>query len=98
MIIDVIASPLKTKRFRAIINDKGLKKSMDFGSKFAKTYIDNATDLERDNYLKRHGMNPLEKDLINNYFIITPSLLSAHLLWGKHRSIMKNVAELNKRL
>ena len=71
---------------------------MDFGSKNATTYIDGATELERENYLKRHGLNPLEKNLINNYSAITPSLLSAHILWGNHRSIMKNVDELNKML
>jgi hypothetical protein len=98
IIKDIIPSPLKSKRFRAIVNDNGIKKSLDFGSKFAKTYIDGATDLERENYLKRHGLNPLEKDKINNYSQITPSLLAAHLLWGKNRSIMKNVNELNKRL
>ena len=98
MITDIIVSPLKTKRFRAIINDKGLKKYMDFGSKNANTFIDSATETDRENYLKRHGTNPLEKDLINNYSMITPSLLSAHLLWGKHRNIIKNVAELNKRI
>jgi len=98
LIKDVINSPLKTKRFRVVIVDAGLKKNMDFGSKNAKTYIDGATDLERENYLKRHGSNPLEKKLINNFTLITPSLLSAHLLWGNHRSIIKNADELNKRL
>lgn len=98
MIQDVISSPLKSKRFRAIIVDKGVKKYMDFGSKFANTYIDKATDLERTNYIKRHSMNPLEKDIINDFSQITPSLLSRYLLWGEHRSIIKNVEELNKRL
>jgi len=98
IIKDIIPSPLKSKRFRVIVNDNGLKASVDFGSKNAKTYIDGATDLERENYLKRHGANPLEKNLINNYSSITPSLLSAHLLWGNHRNIIKNIDELNRRL
>jgi hypothetical protein len=100
---DVISSPLKSKRFRAIIVDngtqeKGLKRSVDFGSKYAKTYIDGATDAERANYIRRHSMNPLEKDIIDDFSQITPSLLSRHLLWGEHRSIIKNVDELNQRL
>jgi hypothetical protein len=98
MIKDVIKSPLKTKRFRAIIVDKGNTKYIDFGSKNANTYIDGATDLQRKNYLKRHEANPLEKNLINNYSSITPSLLSSKLLWGNHKSITKNRNELNKRL
>ena len=97
MIDDIIDSPLKSKRFRAIIIQNG-KKSMDFGSKYAKTYIDGATDIQRENYIKRHSMNPLEKDIINNFSQITPSLLSRHILWGDYRSIIKNVDELNKRL
>ena len=98
LVQDVISSPLKTKRFRAIIIDKGLKTSVDFGSKYAKTYIDGATDIDRANYIKRHSMNPLEKDIINDFTKITPSLLSRHILWGEKRSIIKNVDELNKRL
>jgi len=98
LIQDVISSPLKSKRFRAIIVEKGLKRSVDFGSKYAKTYIDGATDIERVNYIRRHSKNPLEKEIIDDFSQITPSLLSRHLLWGEHRSIIKNVDELNQRL
>lgn len=98
MIQDIISSPLKSKRFRAIIIQNGQKKSMDFGSKYAKTFIDGATDIQKENYIKRHSMNPLEKDKINDFSQITPSLLAKHILWGQHRSIIKNVDELNKLL
>jgi hypothetical protein len=97
MIDDIIDSPLKSKRFRAIIIQNG-KKSIDFGSKGAKTYIDGATDIQRENYIKRHSMNPLEKNIINNFSQITPSLLSRYILWGDHRSISKNMNDLNTKL
>jgi hypothetical protein len=105
MIIDVKPSPLKTKRFRATIlkhdgksgsdgQPKVLK--IDFGLKGGVTYIDNMrTTQERYNYLQRHLANPIEKKLIEN-LVPSPSLLSALLLWGKHKSLEKNVEELNK--
>ena len=103
MITDIRPSPLKTKRFRAtILKHDGTKQRIDFGLKDGVTYIDklpNGTSVrttqERNNYLKRHLANPIEKKLIEN-LIPSPSLLSALLLWGKHTSLEKNVDELNK--
>jgi len=102
MIIDIRPSPLKMKRYRATIkmhdrksdNEKLLK--IDFGLKDGVTYIDNMrTSQERHNYLQRHLANPIEKKLIEN-LIPSPSLLSALLLWGKSKSLEKNVETLNK--
>jgi len=98
MIIDIRPSPLKMKRYRATIkmhdNEKLLK--IDFGLKDGVTYIDNMrTTQERHNYLQRHLANPIEKKLIEN-LIPSPSLLSALLLWGKSKSLEKNVETLNK--
>ena len=97
MIIDIIPSPLKNKRYRAIIiKHNGDKQNIDFGLKDGVTYIDNMrTSQERHNYLQRHLANPIEKKLIEN-LIPSPSLLSALLLWGKHKSLDKNVDELNR--
>ena len=53
LIQDVISSPLKSKRFRAIVKLNGEKYSIDFGSKYAKTYIDGASETEKENYLKK---------------------------------------------
>jgi hypothetical protein len=97
MIVDIKPSPLKTKRFRAtILKHDGTKQRIDFGQKDGVTYIDNMrTSQERHNYLQRHLGNPTEKKLIEN-LIPSPALLSATLLWGKHKSLSKNVDELNK--
>lgn len=97
MIIDIRPSPVKNKRYRAIIlKHNGEKQKIDFGLKDGVTYIDGMrTTQERHNYLQRHLANPIEKKLIEN-LIPSPSLLSALLLWGKHTSLEKNVKELNK--
>lgn len=97
MIIDLKPSPLKTKRFRAtILKSDEKKQKIDFGLKDGVTYIDNMrTSQERHNYWQRHLGNKTEEKLITN---LTPSasVLSAYLLWGKHKSLEKNVEELNK--
>jgi hypothetical protein len=96
-IIDIKSSPVKNKRFRAtVLEHNGTVLKIDFGMKNGKTYIDNMRTLqERNNYLARHLANPIEKKLIEN-LIPSPSLLSALILWGKHKSLEKNVEELNK--
>jgi hypothetical protein len=103
MITDIKPSPVKNKRFRAtILLHNGKEKKIDFGLKDGRTYIDKLpngaplrTTQERHNYLQRHLANPIEKKLIEN-LVPSPSLLSATLLWGKHKSLEKNVKELNK--
>ena len=97
MITDIRPSPLKMKRYRAtILKEDGSKQKIDFGLKDGVTYIDNMRKTqERHNYLQRHLANKKEKYLIEN-LIPSPSLLSATLLWGKYKSLEKNVEELNK--
>jgi len=91
MIIKVEASPVKTKRFRAFM-DNG--KYWDFGLDGAKTYIDHKDKKLRLNYLKRHLGNPTEKELITN-LVPSASLFSAYLLWGKYTDLQKNINHLN---
>jgi hypothetical protein len=97
MIIDIKPSPTKYKRYRAtILQHNGVEKKIDFGLKDGTTYIDNMrTTQERHNYWQRHLANNTEKKLIEN-LVPSPSLLSAMLLWGKSKSLEKNVEELNK--
>ena len=96
MITDIKLSPLKYKRYRAtILKQDGSKQKIDFGLKNGITYIDGRTKVERENYIKRHLGNPIEKRLIEN-LIPSPSLLSMKLLWGKYNELEKNVNELNK--
>lgn len=95
MITEILPSPRKNKRFRAVITRDGKRVNVDFGYAGATTYIDGATDKVRENYLKRHIANATEKRLIEN-LVISPALMSAKLLWGSSRDILRNIASLNQ--
>jgi hypothetical protein len=90
-IIEVIDSPRKGKRFRAILNDG---KKIDFGLDTGSTYIDHHDKQKRMAYIARHLGNIREKKLIDN-LIPSPALFSMVLLWGKHTNIDDNIKELN---
>jgi hypothetical protein len=95
MIVDIKPSPLKNKRYRATVRlHSGGVKIIDFGYPGATTFIDGATETTRENYLKRHRGNPTEERLIREK-IASPALLSAAILWGKHRNIADNIKALN---
>jgi hypothetical protein len=85
-------SPVKTKRFRAIM-DNG--KKFDFGYEGAFTYLDGADDKVRAAYRKRHYANKTEKELIDN-LVPSASLLSYYVIWGETRDAKKNVELLNE--
>jgi len=94
MIIKIVDSPLKNKRYRAELKDG---RKIDFGLRGGFTYIDGADTLVRTNYWRRHLGNKTENRLIHD-LVLSPSLLSAYVLWGQSRSIEKNVSVLNKLL
>ena len=93
-IIKLQPSPLKTKRYRVILEDNS---HFDFGLDTGKTYIDGVSDLTRTNYRLRHLGNPIEKRLISS-LTPSPSLFSYYILWGESRSIEENIKKLNKML
>lgn len=102
MIISIKSSPLKTKRLRATIRrEDGSEHTIDFGFKsalrFGKTWVDGATEQQRDAYWARHRGNDTEKRLIDN-LVLSPATLSAHILWGETRSIELNRQRLNRLL
>ena len=94
MIQEVISSPLKTKKYRAIMSD-GSK--IDFGLKGSSTYLNHKDETKRTNYRVRHLANDRENYLIKN-FIPSPSLLSFYLLWitGNLEHNIKYLNELLK--
>ena len=61
MIIQVINSPVKNKKYRAIMSD-GSK--IDFGLKGSSTYLDHKDETKRNNYRVRHLANNREHYLI----------------------------------
>jgi hypothetical protein len=94
-ILNISDSPLKTKRFRILL-DNG--KHYDFGMKEKhNTYIDHRDKARRERYLIRHYNSKREQPYIKNA-IPSPALFSYYILWGNSYSIKKNIKELNKLL
>jgi len=91
-IIEVIDSPRKGKRFRAILNDG---KKIDFGLDTGSSYIDHHDKQKRLAYIARHLGNLSEKRLIDN-LVPSPALFSMVLLWGKYTNIDDNIRYLNQ--
>jgi hypothetical protein len=94
MIQEVITSPLKTKKYRAIMSD-GSK--IDFGLKGSSTYLDHKDETKRTNYRVRHLANDKEHYLIKNV-LPSPALLSFYLLWGPYTILDNNIKYLNELL
>jgi hypothetical protein len=91
-IIDIKPSEKANKRFQVTLNNG---ETFDFGYKNGSTYIDHHDKNKRLNYWLRHKKNPNEETLLLN-FIPSPSLFSAHLLWGQSRNINNNIKILNR--
>ena len=87
MLLDVVKSNRKNKRFMAIFLN-GTK--IHFGLKGGSTYIDHHDILKRFNYLKRHEVNENWDDPY------TPATLSAYLTWGNNKTLIDNMKEFNK--
>ncbi len=94
MINVVITSPVKNKKYRAIMSD-GSK--IDFGLKGSSTYLDHKDETKRNNYKVRHLANDKEKSLIKN-LMPSPALLSYYLLWGHNSNLEHNIKYLNQLL
>ncbi len=94
MIVNIEKSHVKNKRYRVTL-DTG--KTYDFGLLGGETYIDHHDKIKRQNYWARHYANPAEKELIDN-FTPSPATFSAYLLWGNHKTLDKNIAELNRHM
>jgi hypothetical protein len=91
MIVSILPSPLKHKRFRVILNNG---KHYDFGLDIGRTYIDHHDEVKRKNYWSRHYVGQ-EKKLIDN-LTPSPALFSAYILWGNDTDLYENIDELNK--
>jgi hypothetical protein len=80
-----VKSNLKDKRYALILP----KKTIHFGSKNGFTYIDGATEKQKENYLKRHATN-------ENWDEINSGSLARFILWND-RDLDKNIADYRKR-
>ena len=86
MLLDVVKSNRKNKRFMAIFSN-GSK--IHFGS-HGLSYIDHRDVFKRLNYLKRHEVNENWDDPY------TAGALSSYLLWGNNTTLKDNIKEFNK--
>jgi hypothetical protein len=91
-IVNIIPSIKKNKKYTAILSTG---KEIDFGLDGSLTYLDHKDKTKRENYWKRHMGNKTERNLIENH-IVSPSLLSAVLLWGRYDNLEDNIKLLNK--
>ena len=87
MLIKIVKSNQKNKRFMAIFSDG---KKTHFGQEGGSTYIHHHSFNKRFNCLKRHDVN---EDWNDPYKAGT---LSAYLLWGKHKTFKENIRDFNK--
>ena len=94
MIKDIINSPVKTKKYRALMSDGS---TIAFGLKSSSTYLDHKDKTKRNNYRARHLGNDREYYLIKNN-IPSPALLSYYLLWGPYTTLHQNINYLNELL
>jgi len=65
------------------------RKQISFGSKGSVTFISGATDLQKENWLKRHSVR-------EDWTKINPGSLSRFILWSK-RTLAGGIAEFRKR-
>ena len=79
----------KGKRFFLSMPNFG--HSHHFGSDVGKTYIDGRTDKEREAWIARHQGDRGWDNIHSGIYY------SRHLLWGKHKSLKKNIKELEKK-
>jgi len=92
-IIEIIDSPRKGKRYRAIFDDG---KKIDFGLDNPRygTYLDHHSRERRKAYWARHYGSDTERELLE-WIVPSPATLSAFILWGTTTDMKKNVDELN---
>lgn len=77
---------------KAIFTRKnGKTKTINFGLKGAKTFINSADEKTRQNYLKRHA--PRENWNVPD----TAGSLSARIKWGSSKNINENIRAFKKR-
>jgi len=80
-------SSKKDKRYDAVFDGK----TIPFGAKGAKTYVDSATDKTKQAWLARHSV----RGTFNNPR--SASSLSKHILWGPTKSVRSNLKSFKKK-
>ena len=88
---DVIKSPVKNKKFRAVFDDNGKIKNVDFGDSRYQDYTQHHDPERRRLYRIRHA-----RDLETNN-VRSPGYLSYYILWGDSTDINQNIADYKRK-
>lgn len=90
-LVSVVRTPNERKEFKAVFKIQDRQKIVRFGT--ASNFVTNAkkTEKDRQNYIARHRVR---EDFSNP---TTAGALSRFILWGKSRSLRKNVTDFKKR-
>ena len=87
----------KNKRFTAYFNKDGKTEKVEFGAKNGNTFLDHKDKTKKENYIKRHSSNPLEKPFLNKKkFANKPSNLAKGLLWNKE-SLKESIKDYKRK-
>lgn len=85
-LISVVDSTNPKKRYTAIFDIDGRQKKVNFGDPNMESYVMHHNKERRSNYRLRHARDLRTNDPLR------PGFLSYYLLWGKSRSLDKNIA------
>lgn len=90
-LVTIKPSTRSDKRMMAVFEVDDKQKTIHFGQKGANTFIDNASEDTRKNYLARHRVNEdwSKPD--------TPGSLARWILWGDSKSMRENIAAFKKK-
>ena len=89
-LIDFKPSTREGKKYMMILNIDGKGKTIHFGSKNSKTYLDHRDKDKREAYLKRHAPN-------ENWDEINPASASRYVLWGSKTELEPAIKSYLKR-
>lgn len=90
-LLEIVESPDPKKRYMAIFEkEDGKKKKVKFGDPTMESYVMHHDKERRDNYRSRHARDLRTNDPTRAGF------LSFFILWGKSKSIHKNIEEYKR--
>jgi hypothetical protein len=85
-LLSVVDSTNPKKRYTAIFDVDGRQKKVHFGDPKMESYVMHHDKERRERYRSRHARDLRTNDPMR------PGFLSYYLLWGKSRSLDKNIA------
>ena len=86
--ISLTKSPNPEKKYKIVFSEPS--KTIHFGSKYSKTYLDHKDKNKREAYIARHKVN-------EDWTEINAGSLSRFLLWGNSTSLKTNLSDYLKK-